>query len=236
MECLERLGLCLQRQGEHARAAASFSKLFLLWIQKQAAPTPGRLHALQGLLRSLDKQGRSREFLAIQRQLVYDIAVLHGKLSVRCVTARTDLAKRLLAEKQTQEAYEVTGDEMCVPVFLYVVKLPLDLHQAAGRPEAAVLRPTAARAAGGGDRALPCAVSARAVRPGIPARQAGVQAHARPHGPAARQDKSHIGRGADGATDGVSVRGRQGHGCVGSFGFDFRWCVNGKSGSTTCNT
>jgi hypothetical protein len=42
---------------------------------------------------------------------VYDLAVLHGKLSVRCVAARTDLAQRLLAEKQTDEAYEVPGDE-----------------------------------------------------------------------------------------------------------------------------
>lgn len=80
-------------------------------MQKKAAPTPGRLHALQGLLRSLDKQGRAREFLAIQRQLVYDLAVLYGKLSVRCVAARTDLAQRLLAEKQTDEAHEVPCDE-----------------------------------------------------------------------------------------------------------------------------
>lgn len=111
MECLQCLGLCQQRQGEHTRAAASYARLLLLWMQKDAAPTPGRLHALQGLLRSLDKQGRAREFLAIQRQLVYDLAVLHGKLSVRCVAARTDLAQRLLAEKQTDEAHEVPRDE-----------------------------------------------------------------------------------------------------------------------------
>jgi len=111
VECLQCMGLCQQRQGRHTRAAASYARLLLLWMQKEAAPTPGRLHALQGLLRSLDKQGRAREFLAIQRQLVYDLAVLHGKLSVRCVAARTDLAQRLLAEKQTDEAYEVPGDE-----------------------------------------------------------------------------------------------------------------------------
>lgn len=107
VECWERFGLCQERQGSHAQAAACFSRLLLVWMQKKTPPTPGRLRALQGLLRNLDRQGKGRELLPIQRQIAHDLAVLYGKVSMRCVGARTDLGQRLVAAKRGGEACKV---------------------------------------------------------------------------------------------------------------------------------